>query len=130
MILFEWLDFLIDLPSLEVWLKETYPSDFDYILAGGNLKISFKSAQDDSVKTAIKAHLDGLTSNGEAAKRALKSRLRGASTEAKRQECRDFEQAVRNFIPTKDITTLSVAEKKFVMGAVLSNDEYDSLTTS
>jgi len=130
MILFAWLDFLLDLPSLETWLKETYPESFDYILAGGNLKIAFNEPQEDSVKTAIQAYLDSLTSNGEAAKRALKSRLRGASTEAKRQEYRDFEQAVKNFLPTKDITTLSLAEKKFVMGASLTNDEYDTLTSS
>lgn len=67
--------------------------------------------------------LAALTSDGEAAKLAHNSRKVGKPKQ-------DFEQAVKIYIANKDITTLTVAEKKFFMGAKLTDSEYDSLVTS
>lgn len=125
--IFQWKSFLIDLPSLEVWLKSQFPS-FIGLRGTSTLAIRFAVAMTPEQKATVQEHLDALTESGEAAKRALPSRKRGATGKLKEQI--DFENAVKAFISTKSLTELSVAERKLFMGAQLSNTEYDTLTTS
>lgn len=130
-VIFQWLDFLIDLPSLESWLKTNYGDKYVSMRTGTNISIRFKQDPTitiDSVKASVNAQLDTLTKASELAKRNLKSRMLGSI--AKSSELLSFQTAVKNRIASKDITTLTVAEKKMLMGLSLSNDEFDTLTTS
>lgn len=133
MILFNWLSFLIDLPSLDAWLASQYSSNYLGIRSEDvnfavrlNLNLSDMAA----AKTAITAHLATLTHDGEAAKRALKSRLRNATDKTKQAECVAFEASVKLYLSGKTIGSWTVPEKKFVLGVPLINDDYDTLTSS
>lgn len=123
MIVLPWLEFLIDLPSLDAWLKSTFGNAYHSIRGSSTLAIRMTDIASVEQIEAVKAHLATLTSDGEAAKRALKSRLL-AKPRA------DFEAAVKEYIAVKNLADLTVAERKFFMGAKLTNDEYDTLTAS
>lgn len=128
--MFKWKSFPIDLPSFLDWLKSTYGVEFG-AFAGPELLQIWKTGMvagnpatiSDSEKTVIMAHWNGLDQTAEATKRALPSRKKLLEKGA-------FEQAVKAFVATKDWSAMSVAERKFAMGSVLINTEYDTLTTS
>jgi hypothetical protein len=126
--IFQWPSFLIDLPSLEVWLKFTFGESYISMRGTSTLSIRMSATMNEQQKVAIQSHLDSLTEASETTKRALPSRLRGKLGAIK--DLIQFEKAVKNHIASKDISSLTLAEKKMFMGTELTNAEYDTLTVS
>ena len=122
---FKWLSFLIDVPSFIVWCQANIENFAGLVSARNYFKIFVSGSYDKAaLKTEIEGYLAGLTSGGEATKRALPSRK--ISTAAQKT----FEAAVKAHIATKTWDSMSAAERTFAMGGSLSPSDYDTLTTS
>ena len=124
MIILKWLAFSIDIPSLVTFLQTTLGSSFIAVQANPfDLRILTSVMPSSNQVSSIKGYMSGLTQSGEAAKRALPSRvLTSPSTMGAALA------AVKAGIAAKPMSSWNPAEVKFVMGADLSPTEMDTLT--
>jgi hypothetical protein len=125
---FKWLSFLIDIPSFVAWLQTTFPNFNGLICQQKSFMIVTTDGHfTDANATTVKNYLTALASGTEATKRAMPSRQRNSSNVSAQPT---FENAVKAHLATLDWSSMTAAQRKFAMGGVLTDTEYDTLTTS
>ena len=109
-LIYNWLEFKIDLPSLEKILKESYPS-YTGNSANTQLTLHFSEAISEEMQADIDTYIQSLTEADEKVKMDLAADLEKAVVLAKVG------------ILTASFDSLIPAERKILMGLVLSDDD-------
>jgi hypothetical protein len=111
----EWQSFQIHLPVLETWLKANAGEHYTGNSADISFTMWFSEEPSEGIKSAIDSHWNALTENGEAAKWTLYDNRNLAIEDA------------RTSLLTASFDDLIAAERKLLLGMVLTDDDKDAL---
>lgn len=120
MINLEKKSFPVDIASLDAQVKSIAGSKYKGLVSSGVLSLNFSEDPTQEELNSIGAYWSGLTEAGEAAKLTLASRKIG-------QDLVSHLNSKKTACASKTWDQMSVAERKLVMGASMTEAEIDSL---